>query len=457
MSGLYGGLPSARDASEEAAKAEKKEGWAGSGLFAPATLAAKRAAALVPPAALRTGGGRGRGREGPAPVAPGRGSSGGRGRGGAAGKVSDGGSMLLAAASSNDGPITVTATAVPAVMPGMSLGEDIKEEYDPAKPNDYDAVRRAREQQRREAELEAERQERLRAEREAAEARAREQEERMREMQELEALELQREEEIGGGAAAGGAAQPPAFAAAQQQQGEEQRRAALQLSGDEAWKRRGMWTAGPDSGGGAGLGSGGGGLGFGGAGSGMVPPGGPKAGPKGMSLAQKLLEKMGWKEGEGLGRNRQGMATPLMMQKTDVRTGVIVSAAPPAGTSAPEQQPAKRQRAASFNRPPTKVVLLTNMIGPGEVDKDLDREVGEECSKYGTVTNVMIFEVMEPGFPADQAVRIFVEFDRVEEATKALIDLQGRFFGGREVEASFFEEERFAKRELAPLASEVRR
>ena len=26
------------------------------------------------------------------------------------------------------------------------------------------------------------------------------------------------------------------------------------------------------------------------------------------------MEKMGWKEGEGLGRNRQGMATPLMMQ-----------------------------------------------------------------------------------------------------------------------------------------------
>ena len=25
-------------------------------------------------------------------------------------------------------------------------------------------------------------------------------------------------------------------------------------------------------------------------------------------------------------------------------------------------------------------------IGPGEVDPELDREVGEECSKYGTVT-----------------------------------------------------------------------
>ncbi|KAL4444662.1 hypothetical protein ABPG77_002479 [Micractinium sp. CCAP 211/92] len=445
MSGLYGGLPSARDGSEEAAKAERKDGWVGSGLFAPTTLAAKRAA-LVPPAALRVSGGRGRGREGPPPVVPGRGGGSGRGPGGAADKARDGGSVLLAAANSSDGPITVTATAVPAVVPGMSLGEDIKEEYDPAKPNDYDAVRRAREQQRREAELEAERQERLRAEREAAEAREREQAERMREMAELEALELQREEEMGG------AAQPPA----QQQQGEEQRRAALQVSGEDAWKRRGMWTAGPDSGGGLGLGGGGGGLGFGGGSGGGAAPGGSKGGPKGMSLAQKLLEKMGWKEGEGLGRNRQGMATPLVMQKTDVRTGVIVSAP---GTAAVEQQQPKRQRAATFNRPPTKVVLLTNMasIGPGEVDKDLDREVGEECSKYGTVTNVMIFEVTEPGFPADQAVRIFVEFDRVEEATKALVDLQGRFFAGREVEASFFEEERFAKQELAPLASEVRR
>lgn len=32
--------------------------------------------------------------------------------------------------------------------------------------------------------------------------------------------------------------------------------------------------------------------------------------------------------------------------------------------------------------------------------------------------SVTIFEATEPGFPADQAVRIFVEFARVEEATK---------------------------------------
>jgi splicing factor 45 len=36
-------------------------------------------------------------------------------------------------------------------------------------------------------------------------------------------------------------------------------------------------------------------------------------------------------------------------------------------------------------------------------------------------------------FCARQAVRIFLLFDRQEEAMKATIDLDGRFFGGRTV------------------------
>lgn len=47
---------------------------------------------------------------------------------------------------------------------------------------------------------------------------------------------------------------------------------------------------------------------------------------KGMSLAQRMLEKFGWREGEGLGKARQGMATPLIAQKTDKRSAVIVNA-----------------------------------------------------------------------------------------------------------------------------------
>ena len=61
---------------------------------------------------------------------------------------------------------------------------------------------------------------------------------------------------------------------------------------------------------------------------------------------------------------------------------------------------------------------------------------------------------MEAGFPADQAVRIFIEFDRIESATKALVDLEGRFFGGRTVRATFFDQDKFERAELAPIEGE---
>lgn len=57
------------------------------------------------------------------------------------------------------------------------------------------------------------------------------------------------------------------------------------------------------------------------AGLGGQQAGAGAAAPKGMGLAQKLLEKMGWREGQGLGRNRQGMATPLVAQKTAAHAG----------------------------------------------------------------------------------------------------------------------------------------
>lgn len=91
--------------------------------------------------------------------------------------------------------------------------------------------------------------------------------------------------------------------------------------------------------------------------------------------------------------------------------------------------------------------------GP-QVDDELEDEVGMESSKYGKVEGVFIFEVTEPGFPAEEAVRIFVRFDRIETATKALVDMEGRFFGGRVVRATFFDEDKFDRNEFAPMAGE---
>lgn len=37
------------------------------------------------------------------------------------------------------------------------------------------------------------------------------------------------------------------------------------------------------------------------------------------------------------------------------------------------------------------------MVGPGEVDDDLQPEVVEECNKYGDVAKVIIYEVSYTG------------------------------------------------------------
>jgi len=43
----------------------------------------------------------------------------------------------------------------------------------------------------------------------------------------------------------------------------------------------------------------------------------------------------------------------------------------------------------------------------------------------------------------DEAIRIFIEFERIPSAVRAMIDLNGRFFGGRKVKASYYDEDKF--------------
>jgi hypothetical protein len=54
----------------------------------------------------------------------------------------------------------------------------------------------------------------------------------------------------------------------------------------------------------------------------MRVEGGEPAGPKGMGLAQKMLEKMGWKAGEGLGRNRQVSVRAVVLAHGHVWEGL---------------------------------------------------------------------------------------------------------------------------------------
>ncbi|ETW00484.1 hypothetical protein, variant 2 [Aphanomyces invadans] len=102
--------------------------------------------------------------------------------------------------------------------------------------------------------------------------------------------------------------------------------------------------------------------------------------------------------------------------------------------------------------PPKKqsVLLLLNMVAPGDVDDDLKDEVKEECEgKYGPVVDCVVFEVPFRVAP-EEAVRIFVEFQHEADAAKAMAGLNGRFFGGRKLTVTKFDKALFDRRDLAP-------
>lgn len=166
--------------------------------------------------------------------------------------------------------------------------------------------------------------------------------------------------------------------------------------------------------------------------------------PAKKSFAARMMEKMGWKHGEGLGVNKQGITAPLVAKKTAMRSGVIVQGA--------EVVQAAAQARAQFNRPPTRVLLLLNMVGRGEVDEDLKEETEEEAAKFGNLLQVKIVEA--PEAPDDEAVRIFCEYERKEEATRAFMTMNGRVFGGRTVKGRFYCEERWGKDDLMPNPEE---
>ena len=81
----------------------------------------------------------------------------------------------------------------------------------------------------------------------------------------------------------------------------------LKVSGEEAYQRRARLSGRP-------------------AGSGPGEDPSSNTGGGGAAFAQRMMEKMGWKEGSGLGRAQQGIIAPLVHQKTDSRSGVIINA-----------------------------------------------------------------------------------------------------------------------------------
>uniref|UniRef100_A0A3Q4BRI6 RRM domain-containing protein n=1 Tax=Mola mola TaxID=94237 RepID=A0A3Q4BRI6_MOLML len=137
-----------------------------------------------------------------------------------------------------------------------------------------------------------------------------------------------------------------------------------------------------------------------------------------------------------------------------------VLATPPASTGSEvkrkeeEERPLSEQEHLSISgssaRHMSTVMVLRNMVGPDDIDDDLEGEVTEECGKFGRVKRVIIYQERQGEEDnADIIIKIFVEFSEVTDMNRAIQALNHRWFGGRKVVAEVYDQERFDTSDLS--------
>ena len=64
-----------------------------------------------------------------------------------------------------------------------------------------------------------------------------------------------------------------------------------------------------------------------------------------------------------------------------------------------------------YNRSPTNILIITNILYPDEVDDEAYLEIKAECESLGTVRDIKFFVFNENLEDPGEIVRVFIEFE----------------------------------------------
>lgn len=144
----------------------------------------------------------------------------------------------------------------------------------------------------------------------------------------------------------------------------------------------------------------------------------------------------------GAAKGRSGLAAAADAGATAGLSGtpVLLGGGLP-GYHAPRPMPTGHpgNTAAGVSAQSTRVVCLTNMVAsPQEANDALARDVRDECGRFGAVHNVLIYD--ERQSDGTTTVKLFVHFGGQDGAVAAQRKMNGRYFDGRRIGATFFDE-----------------
>lgn len=104
-----------------------------------------------------------------------------------------------------------------------------------------------------------------------------------------------------------------------------------------------------------------------------------------------------------------------------------------------ERQMMMAKLEASKQREST-VICCRNMITAEDLDDEFEGEIQEECEEsYGKVNNVIVYqEKQSEEEDAETIVKVFIAFETHDAANLAKAKLHGRWFGGKQIQAHYY-------------------